>query len=317
MTGLQAHELGVGFDRQIYDRPEQTLAERFRERGYRTAAVISNSFLNAGSGFARGFDTFQQAQAALDICRTAPGVMAERHWSWFAAAVCNWTASEVTRRAQQLMTDGDRPLFLVLNYMDGHDPYYVEPACGGDRGYRAAIECMDRSLAPVVDWRSARRPTVLVMLSDHGELFGEHGLERHGNSLHVQLLHVPMMIRPATPSDPRAHTDPISIAALPTLLGVRDATSPPDTPALAVLHPPAAEGRPSAWSALNVSWHLIVQERGSDALYNLASDPLEEHNVVSTPPPDPAIDRLRAAIEEMRRAPRPDAGRFRSLGYIH
>src|SRR4051812_13176575 len=50
MTGLPAHQLGVGFDSQVYDRAEPTLAERFRRRGYRTAAVISNSFLNAGSG---------------------------------------------------------------------------------------------------------------------------------------------------------------------------------------------------------------------------------------------------------------------------
>jgi hypothetical protein len=96
VTGLPAHQLGISFDSQIYARQEQTLAERFRRRGYRTAAVISNSFLNAGSGFARGFDTFQQAQAALDLCRTAPGLMADAHWPWFSAAVCNWTASEVT-----------------------------------------------------------------------------------------------------------------------------------------------------------------------------------------------------------------------------
>src|SRR5262249_28278246 len=120
VTGLPAYRLGVSFDSQVYHRTDETLAERFHRRGYRTAAVISNTFLNVGTGFARGFDTFQQAQAGLDLCRTAPGGVADDHWPWFSAAVCNWTGSDVTRRALALMDDEDGPFFLTLNYMDAH-----------------------------------------------------------------------------------------------------------------------------------------------------------------------------------------------------
>lgn len=317
VTGLDAHELGVSFDVQAYERPEQTLAERFRSRGYRTAAVISNSFLNAGSGFTRGYDTFQQAQAALDLCRTAPGLMAERYWPWFAAAVCNWTAREVTGRALRLMTDEDRPFFLTLNYMDAHDPYYVERSCGAGAGYRAAVRCLDRHLGPVIDWGSPRRPTVLALLSDHGEQFGEHGLARHGNSLYVQLLHVPMMLRSVDESAPRTSAAPLSIAALPALLGVTGGAAQPDRPVLALLHPPAAESLPSHWSALDAAWHLIVTADGTEALYHLAADPSETHNLISAPPEDAAIAGLRASVDRMRRLPKPDLRKFRSLGYVH
>ena len=316
MTGLPVHELGVSFDSQVYHRSEQTLAERFRQRGYRTAAVISNSFLNEGSGFARGFDVFQQAQAALDICRTAPGLMAETFVPWFAAAVCNWTGSEVTRRARALMTDDERPFFLALNYMDAHDPYYVEGACGGPSGYRQAVRCLDRHLAPIVEWRSARRPTVVAVVGDHGEQFGEHGLVRHGNSLYVQVLHVPLMVRPAYTAEARTSTRPLSIAALGTLLD--DAKgSVADDPVLALLHPPAAANLPSEWSAMDASWHLIVREGGAEALYHLATDPAEERNVIAANASDPAVARLRTAIQAMRRAPEPDLRRFRSIGYLH
>lgn len=34
-----------------------------------------------GSGFSRAFDTFHQAQAALDVCRTAPGLLADTCWT--------------------------------------------------------------------------------------------------------------------------------------------------------------------------------------------------------------------------------------------
>jgi arylsulfatase A-like enzyme len=316
VTGLPAHALGVSFDTQVYDRPDQTLAERFRRRGYRTAAVISNSFLNAGSGFARGFDTFQQAQAALDICRTAPGLMADTYWPWFSAAICNWTASEVTRRARALMDDERGPFFLTLNYMDAHEPYYVERSCGQDQGYRAAVRCLDRHLAPIVDWRSPRRSTMLAIVGDHGEQFGEHGLRRHGNSLYAQVLHVPLMIRAGDGSHTGQHAGPVSIAALPSLLDDMN-TALAEEPVLAVLHPPAAANLPSQWSAIDASWHLIVRERGADALYHVPTDPAEERDVLSTAASDPAVLRLRASIDRIRRTPKPSLRDFRSLGYIH
>jgi len=317
VTGLPSSQLGVGFDAQVYTRSDPTLAERFRRRGYRTAAVISNTFLNAGSGFSRGYDTFQQAQAGLDICRTAPGLMADTHWPWFSAAVCNWTASEVTTRARALLDDTDGPFFLTLNYMDAHDPYFVERSCGGANGYRAALQCIDRSLAPIVDWRSSRRPTILAVVGDHGEQFGEHGLHLHGNSLYTQVLHVPLMVRSIDGAGARTDTQPISIAALPSL--VADTSGGPlrDGPVRARLDPPATSHLPSQWSAIDDSWHLIVRERGPESLYFLPSDPAEEHDLSGTAPADPAIARLRAAIEDMRRVPKPDLGRFRSLGYLH
>jgi hypothetical protein len=49
--------------------------------------------------------------------------------------------------------------------------------------------------------RGALDNTVVIVTSDHGEQFGEHGLFLHGNSLYQPLLHVPLVIRypPAVP----------------------------------------------------------------------------------------------------------------------
>jgi arylsulfatase A-like enzyme len=317
VTGLPPHQVGVSFDWQVYSRADETLAERFRRRGYRTAAVISNTFINAGTGFARGYDRFEQAQSGLDLCRTGPGSFADRIWPWFAGSICNWTASDVTRRALAQMDDADGPFFLTLNYMDAHDPYYVERSCGEPNGYAAAIRCLDRSLAPIVDWRSPRRPTVIAVTSDHGEQFGEHGLGHHGNSVYVQLLHVPLIVRGAEAGGARTDTQPISLSALPALVGGIDGLPQRGGPLLALLHPPASTGRRSEWSATDGAWHLIGRERGPESLYHLPSDPVEARDLAASPPADPAIARLRAAIQEMRREPKPDLRRFRSLGYVH
>jgi hypothetical protein len=114
----------------------------------------------------------------------------------------------------------------------------------------------------------------------------------------------------------RTETAAISIAALPSLI---DGTAPKtaaDEPVLALLHPPEAAGLPSQWSATDGVWHLIVRERGGDALYYLPDDPAEERDLSATNPPDPAVTRLRTAVADMRRAPKPDLRKFRSLGYI-
>jgi arylsulfatase A-like enzyme len=215
------------------------------------------------------------------------------------------------------LDDTDGPVFLTLNYMDAHDPYYVERSCGGGRGYRAALACLDRSLAPIIDWRSPRRPTVVAVVGDHGEQFGEHGLVGHGNSLYTQVLHVPLIVRSSDTTAARVDTGPISIAALSSILGDTGTWPDREGPVLALLQPPAASHLPSQWSALDNRWKLIVREHGPDALYYLPADPAEEHDLAATDPRDPAIARLRSAIAEMRRAPALDLRKFRAVGYLH
>jgi hypothetical protein len=116
----------------------------------------------------------------------------------------------------------------------------------------------------------------------------------------------------------RVASTPIStsIAALPALLDSAGA-APLTDPVVALLHPPAAAKQPSQWSALDGTWHLIVSEDGSTALFDLARDPLEERNVANHAPTDAALARLQAAIQAMRRSPKPELRRFRSLGYLH
>jgi arylsulfatase A-like enzyme len=315
VTRLPVEQLGIDFDHQIYDRTDPTLAERFRRRGYRTAAVISNSFLNSGTGFDRGFDTYEHADEALDVCRTAPGSLADEHWPWFAATICNWSASEVSERAIAQLNDRDRPLFLLVNYMDAHDPYYVERDCGGGIGYDAAIRCVDRRIAPIIDWRSPDRATIVAVIGDHGEQFGEHGLVRHGNSLYVQLLHVPFMIRSPNLVPSRVG-DAFSTVALASLLDGVAPEKHPVVPATAMLVPPKATKRPREWSAIEGSWHLIVRENHADELYDLVTDPAETRNVIDGARQNAVVQHLHMAIGLMQRAPVPNSSGFRALGYV-
>ncbi|MEA2166606.1 MAG: hypothetical protein QOK37_4733 [Thermoanaerobaculia bacterium] len=235
MTGLESYELGLDFDHQTFRKPELMLAERFRRKGYRTAAVIANPFLHERSGFARGFDSYDHAGRALDLCRTAPLTILAQLAPRFAGTVCGWSATQVTERALQHMNDDAAPYLVFLNFMDAHEPSYVEPQCRAGVParhntflrlqvreaplYHAAIRCLDRSLGVLSDRADASsRGTVVVFLSDHGEHLGEGGAHRTWPNAVS-----PTAARAADDSDARSHSSTRWCSGLP-----HNATVTPD-----------------------------------------------------------------------------------------
>jgi len=326
VTGLDAHELGLDFEHQSFGRPALTLAERFHRNGYRTVAVISNPFLNAGSGFARGFDSYEHAARAMDVCRAAPLAILSQLWPRFEATVCWWSASQVTRRALRQMNDGAAPYFVFLNFMDAHTPSYLEPDCRAgvpprantilrlevrdEPHYHAAVRCLDRRLSALFDCAAASpRGTVVVFLSDHGEHLGERGLMGHGQTLYPELLHVPLMIRTPDRLSRRIAT-PVSLTELPSMLTSGDFTAVPERAVTSTLVLPAEFGRSRMISVIRGPWQLITSEPGKEELIDLRS--------AAAVNASPLLAQLRADTAAVQRSwPRLPATDFRSVGYIH
>jgi arylsulfatase A-like enzyme len=146
-----------------------------------------------------------------------------------------------------LERDGDRPWFAFVNYMEAHTPYLPrepfahqfgwyrkgatreerrrvqvaardEPealpraaALHSQRAYDASIAELDAAMADLLaDLRSRGLldNTILVITSDHGEEFGEHGIFGHGNSLYVSSTQIPlvMIYPPSIPASRRIQT---------------------------------------------------------------------------------------------------------------
>lgn len=109
-------------------------------------------------------------------------------------------------RAEQVMTPllerlqraGDEPLFLYAHLMEPHSPYDR----GGKKGsagqrYLAEIGIADEyigKLVKLLDERFSDR-AFLIISSDHGEAFGEHGTIKHTKTLYEELLRVPLIVR--------------------------------------------------------------------------------------------------------------------------
>ena len=150
---------------------------------------------------------------------------------------------------------------------------------------------------------------MVVITSDHGEQFGEHGRMGHINSLYVQALHVPLIIVPPEPLRQGLRvTESVSLADLPatvvTLAGLDQAPFPgasltrfwssDSTPGQAS---PAFAGTHEAALFRN-GWHYIRTSAGEE-LYHLDSDREELHDLAASGTPPEMLARLRREVDSL------------------
>jgi membrane-anchored protein YejM (alkaline phosphatase superfamily) len=80
--------------------------------------------------------------------------------------------------------------------------------------YAASVEYLDAQLGRLFDWldRSGRKEnTILVVVADHGEYLGEHGLLKHMYFHFEEALHVPMLVAGPGVPEGEVRTDPVSL----------------------------------------------------------------------------------------------------------
>ncbi len=124
----------------------------------------------------------------------------------------------------------ERPFLLTILCSVTHDPYevpdwFAEPAREPVERYRQAISYTDKFLAEL-DAELARLNlvdnTILCVIGDHGEAFGEHGLLGHERIAFDEVLRVPFCLRAPSLVKPATRvTKPVSSVDLaPTLLAL-------------------------------------------------------------------------------------------------
>jgi arylsulfatase len=237
-TGLLPSQHGVGMEQgEERKRPRAlapeiaTLAELLHGDGYRTAAFVSNPWMEPRFGFDQGFELYDASFARWGMANEEaklPGI-------------------EVSARALEWL-DGvpaDAPYFLYVHYLDSHRPYpalhlreleaqrarieadtrvpkndevriellatlrvvggaggappLVEPKLAMlEMAYEKGIEHFDFALARLLEGLAktpqGRRAAVIVT-SDHGEALFERGYGNHGRGLHDDELAVPLAMR--------------------------------------------------------------------------------------------------------------------------
>ena len=201
--------LGQGNTESQLGATETTLAEMFSKAGYGTAAVVSNTYLKRAYGLDRGFDHYDDVvtMGHLPLLFQPLSMVLGPYWMGRPYR----SAEQMGDAAHAVMRQyGGAPYFLLLHFMDPHDPYFpqaddvtVLTAVSDEyRLYDAEIRGVDRAVGTVLD--ALPEDAIVIVTSDHGEMFGEHEgaysdwhppHSRHGMTQYQELLHVPLLIR--------------------------------------------------------------------------------------------------------------------------
>ena len=201
-------EHGVWEPSQRLPDPFVTIAEVLRDHGYRTAAITDGGYVRARYGMAQGFDHFE---TVLDRIEEIVGLAED----WIEQAGEPWFAFVQTYQVHAPYDPPEEFRERLVRAYDGPLPAAVTPSdypwgrkstentLGPDDErylqdlYDAEIAYVDRELGKFLDRlreRGALDDTLVIVTSDHGEEFGDHGHFSHGISLYQEQLHVPLIL---------------------------------------------------------------------------------------------------------------------------
>ncbi len=354
-TGYQAHELSANW-RDPLDASHPTLAEILNNAGYLTAGFIANlEYCSYVYGLNRGFLHYEDFEFSLgefgvssSLIRTIFGIPNERWFSYYDL-LNRKSAPEINQAFLNwlpLAKKESRPFFAYLNYFDAHEPYlppdiykqrfgndvdslpfadlwkrYTPAEAQGLQNlYDASIAYLDFQIGELLDELQSNGildNTIVIITSDHGEEFSEHGIPSHGHSLYGPSLHVPLIISfpPKVPKG-KIVTEWVSLRDIPAtiseLVGLK---IPPaerifpgtsftqywngkgiskDVPAK--ISPILSEVRYALYlpdwfpvskgdmkSLIAQDLHYIFTDHGKEEIYNLREDPWETKDLSETP----------------------------------
>lgn len=330
-----------------------TLAEILQERGYRTGAFAGAGWLAPEFGLLQGYEVRDAVNN-----RTIP-------------------AEQISNRAIRWLESipADEPVHLLINYFDAHFPHdppppydrYARskpnvtiPELGDILGgkppspaqlakmldlYDGEIEYVDHHLGRLFD--ALRRTgrfddAMIVVIADHGELFGEHGNSGHGAWLWEELVRIPLIVHYPGGRDAGQRSEAVvsTVDVLQWVAAELSLPLPPDVHGLPVgertlalaqefpnglfLKLGGEQMQRDLTAGIEWPWKLIESSKGDQMLYRLDADPGEESALA----PSEASARIQEAVNAIQtqiEIPDPRGSRtmspearehLRELGYI-
>ncbi|HZO51870.1 MAG TPA: sulfatase-like hydrolase/transferase, partial [Bryobacteraceae bacterium] len=237
---------------------------------------------------------------------------------------------------------GRKPFFLFLNFMEAHRPWMsgsvfrarypsydqafdemkilsfsrevlagsfrvpAQDAAKMHAAYDGSIAYLDHVVGGLLD-RLKRQPwydsSLIVITSDHGELFGEHDLLDHGNSVGQELTSIPMIVKFPGQNTRREVQSPVSqVDVFSTIAAAAGVEQPANIRGVDLALGDPGERRTivmESYPFINYTsvnpkmnrlerglvkgrWKMIQSNRGRRDLYDMVSDPRESKNLWSS-----------------------------------
>jgi arylsulfatase A-like enzyme len=247
-----------------------------------------------------------------------------------------------------------RPFYIYINYFDAHSAYLPpapydhrfgalpesvvrrwsakggfrpsEPLPAANRqalidGYDNSLAYLDAQIGRLVhtlESSPAGKNTIFLITADHGEAFGEHGAYQHGNDLHREEIHVPLIVYGAGIPAGKRIAPPVAnrklfATAIDLALGSQvplhaysltrfwqtDSSQQIAQPVVSELSRSLSEADAAGVSLTTAQWHYIVTTKGEEYLYNWATDPAEKDDLSKSPQGQPIVAGLNAKLREI------------------
>ena len=276
ITSKYPSEIGVIKRNSKIDEKFITLAEVLKKNGYGTHGVITHIFLKKKYGLGQGFDTYLEKIDSSDN------------------NLLSITSPEVTSEAIKIIeANREKPFFMFLHYFDPHYRYIDHEGKSTYSGpflpeedeskkaeiirknqfssndldyfrecYRSEIRFTDKHIEIVIEklkQQGLYDNTIIVIVSDHGEEFGERGTLGHGQSLFNEQTLIPFILKLPENYKKKITIRPqfSNIDISPTILDVAGISIPESFRGTSILNVKGSE-----------TVFMEVNEKKYDTLYN-------------------------------------------------
>lgn len=350
---------GKAYSQEILSGKFNTLAEILKKHGYTTFGAVANVHMTEELGFSQGFDYyycggFHKAYLINNVVSSWEEKIkkSKKSFIWVHYFDPHHTynpkspwikdfAAELRVENTALSKMSMKELIkLIPTFKKKKDALEYLIAL-----YDSEISYVDYHLRHLLYKLGLDKNSLIIITSDHGEEFLEHGSLGHAHTLYQELIHVPLIIKLPFPSKYPINSvidEPVSIIdIMPTILGFSGITIPTEIKGKNLLE----EGKwlrkekrdylfseLSRWrrikTVLNKNWKYIFHYKTKKGeLYNITKDPREFNNLilqeastakklkrelfnwVSTSPKAPSIKRKFKPSKEIEE-------KLKSLGYI-
>ena len=284
-----------------------TLAEILNKNGYHTLAVNDNPVIKTKFNYNQGFNVWHDT----DLTN---------------ADIVNKTLF------QELDKDQKGPYFIYVHYVDPHHPYTApqpfykhfnkdyDGKVNGDKPisrdyfrdkpkelsqlklfYDNEIAYLDSKIARLFDKLKQKNMydnSIIIITSDHGEMFMEHNNLQHSNGLYSEIINVPLIIKmPYSKKKLSIDAYVQTIDIFPTLLDILDITSENILMGNSIFSIKDKPNRIIFSEHLRLKWvnpqrslivgkHKLIRDlrNNKHLLYNMEEDELEKENILKINP---------------------------------
>jgi lipoteichoic acid synthase len=203
---------------------------------------------------------------------------------------------------QWIDADRSRPFFLTLWTIQSHHPYFGAPSDvpfdtnDAERNrYLNAIRVADKLLGDLVrelESRGLADSTLIAVMGDHGEAFGQHAYRTHSKTIYEEELRIPLVLIAPRLTSEAVRMDMLGqqIDIAPTLLDLLGQVPPTEWQGQSLFASDRTD-RAYLFTAFHQYLFGVIEghdkyvwnaSTGRGSFYDLSSDPAERSNLIRT-----------------------------------